>query len=153
MEEMKQDQKTIGPLPGCQLEEALALVWDVFSTFESEELSQEALDEFWSRIDYEYMLQRAGDGDYLVGVCAMRGLDHILLLYVDGASHRQGVASNLLKHAIIDCRSIDPSIRRITVNATPYSRGFFLKQGFRATAAERQEDGLTVIPMALEALD
>ena len=45
MEEMKQDQKTIGPLPGCQLEEALALVWDVFSTFESEELSQEALDE------------------------------------------------------------------------------------------------------------
>mgnify|MGYP000750281468 FL=1 len=152
MEEMKQDQKTIGPLPGCQLEEALALVWDVFSTFESEELSQEALDEFWSRIDYEYMLQRAGDGDirfwgawdgdYLVGVCAMRGLDHILLLYVDGEYHRQGVASNLLKHAIIDCRSIDPSIRRITVNATPYSRGFFLKQGFRATAAERQEDGL-----------
>ena len=67
MEEMKQDQKTIGPLPGCQLEEALALVWDVFSTFESEELSQEALDEFWSRIDYEYMLQRAGDGDIRSG--------------------------------------------------------------------------------------
>ena len=36
--------KTIGPLPGCQLEEALALVWDVFSTFESQDLPQEALD-------------------------------------------------------------------------------------------------------------
>ncbi len=163
MEEKKQDQKTIGPLPGCELEEALALVWDVFSTFESEELSQEALDEFWARIDYEYMLQRAGDGDirfwgawdgdYLVGVCAMRGLDHIQLLYVDGEYHRQGVGSNLLKHAFIDCRSIDPTIHRITVNATPYSRGFFLRQGFRATAAEHQEDGLTVIPMALEAAE
>ena len=46
---------------------------------------------------------------------------------------------------------LDETIRRITVNATPYSRGFFLKQGFRATAAEHKEDGLTVIPMALEA--
>lgn len=83
----------------------------------------------------------------------MRGLDHIQLLYVDGEYHRQGVGSNLLKHAFIDCRSIDPSIRRITVNASPYSRGFFLKQGFRAAAAEHQEDGLTVIPMALEAAE
>ena len=153
--------KTIGPLPGCQLEEALALVWDVFSTFESQDLPQEALDEFWSRIDYEYMLQRAGDGeirfwgayddDYLVGVCAMRDLRHIELLYVDGEYHRQGVATNLLKHALIDCKELDETIRRITVNATPYSRGFFLKQGFRATAAEHKEEGLTVIPMALEA--
>ena len=38
----------------------------------------------------------------------------------------------------------------MTVNATPYSRGFFLKQGFTATAAERKVEGLTLIPMALE---
>ena len=78
---LPQGNKTIGPLTGCMLEEALALVWDVFSDFESENLPQEALDEFWARIDYEYMLQRAGDGeirfwgafddDFLVGVCVL----------------------------------------------------------------------------------
>ena len=158
---LPQGEKTIGPLTGCMLEEAaLALVWDVFSDFESENLPQEALDEFWARIDYEYMLQRAGDGeirfwgafddDFLVGVCAMRDLSHIELLYVDGAYHRQGIATNLLKHAFIDCKELDVTIHRVTVNATPYSRPFFLKQGFTATAAERKVDGLIQIPMALE---
>lgn len=155
-----QGKKTIGPLPGCMLEEALALVWEVFSDCESENLSQEALDEFWERIDYEYMLQRAGDGeirfwgafddDYLVGVCAMRDLSHVELLYVDSDYQRQGIATNLLKHAFIDCRELDETIRRVTVNATPYSRGFFLKQGFTATAPEQRVNGLTLIPMALE---
>ncbi len=155
-----QGKKTIGPLTGCMLEEALALVWDVFSEYEAADLPQEALDEFWARIDYEYMLQRAGDGeirfwgafddDYLVGVCAMRDLNHIELLYVDGAYHRQGIGTNLLKHAFIDCKELDETLHRVTVNATPYSRGFFLKQGFTATAAQRKVDGLTLIPMALE---
>ena len=44
----------------------------------------------------------------------------------------------------------DETIRRVTVNATPYSRGFFLKQGFTATAPEQLVNGLTLIPMALE---
>lgn len=159
-EKLPQGKKTIGPMTGCELEEALALVWEVFSDFEAEDLPQEALDEFWARIDYEYMLQRAGDGeirfwgawddDYLVGVCAVRDLRHIELLYVDGEYHRQGIGTNLLKHAFIDCRDLDESVHRFTVNATPYSRGFFLKQGFTAVAAEHKEDGLILIPMALE---
>ncbi len=158
--ENQQGNKTIGPLTGCMLEEALALVWEVFSECEAEKLSQEALDEFWARIDYEYMLQRAGDGeirfwgafddDYLVGVCAMRDLSHIELLYVDPAYHRQGIATNLLKHAFIDCKELDESLHRVTVNATEFSRAFFLKQGFAATAAQRTVDGLLQIPMALE---
>ncbi len=158
--ELQQGNKSIGPLTGCMLEEALALVWDVFSECEAEKLSQEALDEFWARIDYEYMLQRAGDGeirfwgafddDFLVGVCAMRDLSHIELLYVDPAYHRQGIGTNLLKHAFIDCKELDESLRRVTVNATEFSRNFFLKQGFTATAAQRRVDGLLQIPMALE---
>lgn len=160
--DLPQGKKTIGPLTGCELEEALALVWEVFSDFEAEDLPQQALDEFWARIDYEYMVQRAGDGeirfwgawdeDYLVGVCAMRGLDHIELLYVDGEYHRQGIATNLLKHALIDCKDLDEDLHRVTVNATPYSRGFFLRQGFTAVAPEHKEDGLVLIPMALEGL-
>ncbi|MBQ7492271.1 MAG: GNAT family N-acetyltransferase [Clostridia bacterium] len=154
-------RKQIVPLPSEELEEALALVWEVFSDFESRELPQEALDEFWNRIDYEYMLHRMGDGELrfwgaydageLVGVCAVRDLRRIELLYVDGDYHRQGVATNLLKHALIDCRTLDDTVTRVTVNATPYSRGFFLKQGFRTVAPEHTEDGLTLIPMALEA--
>ena len=114
---LPQGKKTIGPLTGCMLEEALALVWEVFSDFESENLTQEALDEFWARIDYEYMLQRAGDGeirfwgafddDYLVGVCAMRDLSHVELLYVDGAYHRQGIATNLLNDRFPEGRHAD----------------------------------------------
>ena len=92
----------------------------------------------------------AFDDDFLVGVCAMRDLSHIELLYVDGAYHRQGIATNLLKHAFIDCKELDETLNRVTVNATPFSRGFFLKQGFTATAAERKVDGLTYIPMALQ---
>jgi hypothetical protein len=105
---LPQGEKTIGPLTGCMLEEALALVWDVFSDFESENLPQEALDEFWARIDYEYMLQRAGDGeirfwgafddDFLVGVCAMRDLNHIELLYVDGGDGAGGLLTICVGH-------------------------------------------------------
>lgn len=157
----RDETKYIMPLPPEELEEALALVWDVFSTCESEELPQEALDEFWERIDYEYMLHRMGDGairfwgayddGYLVGVCAMRDLHQVELLYVDPEYQRQGVATNLLKHAIIDSKALEEGLSRITVRATPFSRGFFLKMGFTAVAAEHQEDGLTIIPMALDA--
>ena len=159
-QEAPDNKKIIVPLPSEELQEALALVWDTFSTCESEELPQEAIDEFWERIDYEYMLHRMGDGTirfwgayddgYLVGVCALRELSRIELLYVDPEYQRQGIATNLLKHALIDSRELDDSLRRVTVNATPYSRGFFLKMGFTAVASEHKEDGLILIPMALE---
>ncbi len=152
--------KTIGPLPLCHLEDGLALVWEVFSDCMAEDLSEEGLDEFWASIDYEYMLQRVGDGDlrfwgafdgdYLVGVCALRELRHIELLYVDREYQCQGVATNLLKHAALDARQLDESVTRMTVNAAAGSQGFFEKQGFSQTGPAQKDGGLTWLPMALE---
>lgn len=156
----QEPKKTIGPLPLCHLEEGLALVWEVFSDCQAEGLSEEALDEFWASIDYEYMLQRAGDGelrfwgafdgDYLVGICALRDLRHIELLYVDAEYQRQGVATNLLKHAALDARQLDEGVSRMTVNAFPSARGFFEKLGFSPAGPQQKDGGLTWLPMALE---
>lgn len=156
----QQQKKTIGPLPLCHLEEGLALVWEVFSDCLAENLPQEALDDFWAGIDYEYMLQRVGDGelrfwgafdgDWLVGVCALRQLRQVELLYVDTEYQRQGVATNLLKHAVLDARGLDESVTRITVSAPEGARGFFEKLGFAPAGPEQKENGQRWLPMALE---
>ncbi|MEA4921549.1 MAG: GNAT family N-acetyltransferase, partial [Clostridiaceae bacterium] len=85
-------KKEIRKLRVDELEGALALVWEVFSEFEAPGYSDEGIEEFWRFIDLEYMMMKVGEGritfwgafedDYLVGVCAFRGLDHISLLFV-----------------------------------------------------------------------
>ena len=114
-------RKEIRQLAPAELEEALALVWEVFAEFEAPEYSQEGIEEFWRFIDAEYMIMQVGEGamtfwgafedDYLVGVCAFRGLTHISLLFVDGNPagvkallHEMGFIENVLRLPLVPTR-------------------------------------------------
>lgn len=155
-----QISREIRLLAGCEMEEALALVWEGFSDFQSEGCSEETIDEFWSSIDQEYMIQQYGDGtirfwgafedEFMVGVCAIREMRQIELLYVDAEYHRLGIGSSLLKKAVMDTKEIAPDMDRLRVNASPYSVPFFKAMGFEAVGEEQELDGLKFVPMAVQ---
>lgn len=152
--------KEIRPLAGCEIEEALGLVWDVFSEYQADECGQEGIDEFWGKIDYEYLLQRAGDGEVrfwgafdegmMVGVCMLREPCHVELLYVDGKYQGQGVGSNLLKKAVMDAKEQNPLLQRVTADVTEDAEGFFRTQGFTPAGEPYDFSGLTYTPMAVD---
>lgn len=154
-------EKIIRQLQGPELEEALALVWEVFAEFEAPTFTDEGIEEFWSFIDLEYMTMQVGEGamtfwgafedDYLVGVCAFRGLDHIALLFVDPEYHRRGIATSLVKKAVSDCKKLDPSIDRVTVNSSEYAQPFYEAMGFEATGPLTVDSGIRYIPMMIKA--
>ena len=154
-------KKEIRKLEPEALEEALALVWEVFAEFEAPEYTQEGIEEFWRFIDLEYMLMQVGEGnmtfwgafedDYLVGVIAFRGLTHISLLFVDGEYHRRGIGTALLKTAVSDNKKLDPEFNTITVNSSPYAVPFYTALGFKPTDEMLEEDGIKFMPMKIEA--
>ena len=164
MQEKNQDQisREIRLLAGCEMEEALALVWEGFSDFQAEGCSEETIDEFWSIIDQEYMIQQYGDGtvrfwgafedDFMVGVCAIREMRRVELLYVDAQYHRLGIGSSLLKKAVMDTKEIALDMDRLNVNASPYSVPFFKAMGFEATGPMEEEGGLQFQPMMIQGL-
>lgn len=152
--------KEIRPLAGCEIEEALGLIWDVFSEYQAPDCTEEGVDAFWSRIDYEYLLQRAGDGEVrfwgafddgrMVGVCMLREPGLVELLYVDGEYQGQGVGKNLLKKAVLDAKVQDPLLQSITVNAPDGTEDFFRAQGFIPVGEPYESGGLIYIPMAVK---
>ena len=154
-------KKEIRQLQGQDLEEALALVWEVFAEFEAPTFTDEGIEEFWRFIDLEYMTMQVGEGamtfwgafedDCLIGVCAFRGLDHISLLFVDGEYQRRGVGTMLVKKAVQDCKALDPSISAITVNSSEYGQPFYAALGFEPTGGLTVDNGIRFIPMRIEA--
>jgi N-acetylglutamate synthase-like GNAT family acetyltransferase len=164
MQENKQEQvrREIRMLAGCEMEEALALVWEGFSDFQAQDCSEETIDEFWSAIDQEYMIQQYGDGivrfwgafedDFLVGVCAIREMRRVELMYVDGQYHRLGIGTSLLKKAVMDTKEIALDMDRLHVNASPYSVPFFQAMGFKPTGPVEEEGGLKYQPMMIQGL-
>jgi len=156
-----EEKKEIRPLAGCEIEEALGLVWDVFAEFEAADCDQEGVDEFWGRIDYEYLLQRAGDGEVrfwgafddgrLVGVCMLRRPCCVELLYVDGEYQGQGVGKNLLRKAVLDTKEQEPQLDTVTASVSAGAVPFFTAQGFEKTGAPFRVGGLSYFPMAVRA--
>ena len=67
----------------------------------------------------------AVQADQLIGMIEVRNYNHIALLFVDDEHQRQGIASSLLEVAIEKCREKNATLRRITVNASPYGLSFF----------------------------
>ena len=152
--------KAIRLLDASELQMAMDLAWKVFSEYQAPRLPDEAVEEMWATLDYEYMLHRYGDGSVrlwgafddgrMVGMCVIRGLSYLQLLYVDGEYQGQGVGTNLLKQAVLDCKKQDEWLDHLTVSAPITAAGFFEKLGFAATGDEEVLDGMAVVPMLLQ---
>lgn len=154
-------EKQISALDAQWLPQALDLVWETFSSQIAPLCTADGIDDFWSAIDYEYLLHQIGDGvirmwgaldgERLIGVCAVRELCHIQLLFVAQEEQYQGAGTILLKKALIDCKQLNPQIHRVTVNAMGDSDSFFTRLGFLPCGAAEEDGGIPCTPMEISA--
>ena len=139
------------------LRNALELVWEVFEEYEAPDYEEMGVKTFQHFIEYHSMLEKMKCGEmkfwgcfqnsYLVGVVAIRPVQHISLLFVRGQFHHLGVASRLVRMAISDIRDGKPEIPYVTVNSSPYAVGFYKAVGFEPLGAEEARDGIRYTSM------
>lgn len=140
-----------------QLRTALELIWEVFDEFEAPDYEEMGIKTFQHFIEYHAMLDKMESGEmkfwgcyqnsYMVGVIAIRPIQHISLLFVRGQFHHLGVASRLVRIAISDIREDKPEIPYVTVNSSPYAVEFYKKIGFEPLGPEETRDGIRFTSM------
>lgn len=142
-------------LDPSQIEEAMNLVRRVFMEFEAPEYAPEGVEAFLAYIRPEEISARMATGGIHVwamlldgvvtGIIAMRPPCQVSLLFVDKAYHRQGMAKQLLAHALAAYRKDgEPA----TVHSSPYALEAYRRLGFTETGPEQSTGGIRFIPMA-----
>ena len=138
---------------------ALALVWEVFLEFEAPDYEQKGTQTFQKDIVHNAAFAEncknglcpfygAFDGGKLIGVmCMQSNGTHITLNFVRKEYHRQGVATALFRRLLNERLRETPSLTEITVNSSPYGRGFYLRSGFVPTQGEQTTNGVRYTPM------
>jgi GNAT superfamily N-acetyltransferase len=142
---------TFGKLDITRLDEALALICNVFNEYEAPDYSDEGVQEFLRFLEPEniknWLIQNqmqvwtCDDKGQIIGVLAARS-DHIHLLFVNGNHHRKGIARHFLEMMIEHFQKTE-----ITVNSSPYAVEAYRKLGFVETNSEQIEKGIRFIPM------
>lgn len=118
---------------------ALDLVWSVFQEFESPDYSKQGIEEFRKFISYNSIIEKLDRGELcfwgckdnsnLTGVIAIRGTNHICMLFVKKEYHRRGIARNLFQTVQERCKN-ENNINKITVNSSPYAIEVYHRFGF-----------------------
>lgn len=132
---------------------ALELSRRVFDEFVGPDYSQEGRNTFYRVTEPdensprwqagEYVFYGAFDGEVIAGTAASRkDGSHIMLLFVDKAYHRRGIARRLVDALIADAPG-----NSLTVNASPYAEKAYERMGFKRRGERITEDGITFIPM------
>ena len=150
---------TIRKIEPSEIEEALALAWEVFEQFEVPDYPPEGAETFRrdiiDNITFrekcavgECPIYAAFDGDKIVGIMGMRSSKtHINLVFTKKEYHHQGIATALFRYLLADWLKEDPDLREITLNSSPYGKGFYLHLGFVPVDTEQTVNGIRFIPM------
>ena len=153
---MLKPQHLIRPLGPADLPAAMQLVWQVFLAYDAKDCSDEGIEEFRTTIalpemhkrmaDQEVWLWGCFDGTRITGVIATRKPCHIMLLFVDPAFHRQGIARTLVDAVVQSYRSYTAE-QTLTVNASLYAAKIYEQLGFTASAEPQFCNGIRFVPM------
>ncbi len=153
---MPTPQPLIRPLGPDDLPAAMQLVWQVFLAYDAADCSDEGVEEFRSTIALPEMRARMAtqqvwlwgsfDGPCITGVIATRKPCHIMLLFVDPAFHRQGIARALVEAVLQSYRS-HTAEQTLTVNASLYAAEIYQKLGFTTSAEPQFLNGIRFVPM------
>jgi GNAT superfamily N-acetyltransferase len=139
--------------------EVCRLVERVFMEFVAPGYPPAGVAEFLSVVDAEKMRRRVSAGnlvlvaqveDRLAGMIEIRGLSHVMLMFVDKAFHRQGVARRLFETALSRCLKSQPDLKAVTVHASPNAVPVYGRLGFEATGPEAFQSGMFFTPMRLD---
>ncbi len=140
-------------------EETMTMTWRTFLKFEAREYGEEGTKNFRNFITDPllrrmfllgtYHMYVAVCGDKIVGMVTLRDKNHISLLFVDEAYHRQGIGRRLID--IIGAFSKEEyGKKEITVNAAPYGLEFYKRIGFCVTSPKERRDGIIYTSMKKE---
>ena len=144
-----------------EVDEALDLAMATYLEFEAPDYGPEGVTTFRRDI-YDNEAFRAAcldgtnrmwgalDGEHIIGLMAMRGENHIVLVFTHRDYHRQGVASAILRALLADVRRENPALRRLTLNSSPYGLPFYLHAGFRPADVERTINGIRFTAMTYD---
>jgi ribosomal-protein-alanine N-acetyltransferase len=140
-------------LERTDLPEAASLVRRVFDAYVAPEYPPEGVRTFYEFLDEFADADGEGMGPVfgylregaLVGVLAVRGADHISLLFVAPEHHRTGVARALFRELKKEADAVGAAA--ITVNASRYGLPAYEKLGFVAEGGERVQNGILYTPM------
>lgn len=136
----------IRELESSELEDALKLVWEVFSEYEVSDYSEEGINEFWNFIHDTSELKKlsiygAFDKKQILGVLAGRK-EHISLFFVDQNYQGKGIGRKLFNSFKDRVQE-----KEITVNSFPYSVKIYEKLGFNIVDKEQIKNGIRYVPM------
>ena len=132
------------------------LVSQVFNEFVAPDYGQEGIEEFFRFANPGALEERMQSGGFVfvacqadvpVGMLEFFPPDRIAMLFV--AIHHQGIAKELLAHAIGKARTVNPDLSKLTVHSSPYAEPTYLKMGFNKIGNATKEHGIMYIPMEL----
>lgn len=150
---------TIRKINCGEVEEALALALEVFMQFEAPDYKPEGVTTFKRDIienkDYiegckrgEIPIYAAFDNGKIIGIIGMRSnKTHINLVFTKREYHHKGVATAIFNFLLNDIIKENPSLKEITLNSSPYGKGFYLHIGFVPLSDEQEKDGIKYTPM------
>ena len=131
-----------------EINEALDLVWRVFLEFEAPDYTEAGIKEFKRSIDdKEWVNKRDFYGAFdednkLLGVIATKDITHIVLFFVEGEYHKQGIGRKLYAEVKLLNKE-----GYFTVNSSPYAHDIYEHLGFIDTDTEQCINGLKFYPM------
>ena len=153
---------SIRKITGNEVEEALALALEVFMQFEAPDYKPEGVETFKRDIvENDTFIENckqgvcpiyaAFDGNKIVGIMGMRASKtHINLVFTKKEYHHQGIATAIFHYLLDDLRKDNPSLKEITLNSSPYGKGFYLHIGFVPLSEEQEINGIRFTPMKYE---
>lgn len=130
-----------------EMEDAIKLVWDVFSKYVAPDYSKEGILEFEKTIhNKDWICEKdfyvAIEDNKIYGVIAVKDKHHIALFFVDGEKHGLGIGKNLYNLA----KKFNPD-DYFTVNSSPYAKDIYKSLGFKENGSEECVHGIRFIPM------
>ena len=146
------------PMKAGEEGEVCRLMERVFMEFVAPGYPPEGVSEFLAVVDAEKMRRRvsagnlvlvARGGNRLAGMIEVRDLSHVMLMFVDKAFQRQGIARRLFEAALSRCLEMRPDVKAVTVHSSPYAVAVYSRLGFEATGPEEFQSGMVFTPMRL----
>lgn len=131
-----------------ELNDALPLIWEVFSEYEAVNYSAEGKQAFWDAIHSEaYLDQLKAYGAFkdkeLIGIIATRNEgSHVALFFVKGMYHGKGIG-RALWNAVLE----ENTSYTVTVHSSLFAVPIYEKLGFVQTDDVQEDGGIQYIPM------
>lgn len=142
-----------------EVKEALDLALQVFMQFEAPDYKPEGVETFKKDIieNQEFIencekgicpIYAAFDEGKIVGIIGMKASKtHINLVFTKKEYHRRGIATAIFNYLLDDLLSTNPQLTEITLNSSPYGKGFYLHTGFIPLGEEQEINGIRFTPM------